>query len=290
MNNIFDKSLTGDIFLIKFIHIFFWLGYVAVVSRASNPVWPFDTIIPIKTIEGIQARSVFVGKTDQLYILSLDNEILKIDSSGILWQRYNNKYLGRPQFIYLENPLQLVLFYPDYQTVIILDQWMSEIKRMKLTDFGVPFVRTIGIGPDRSIWYYDDQVKRLKKLGPEGNILFESTILITEDNAALESIVVRKTDLIIQAISGTVYVLNLFGQLKNKIMPLGYVFKYAAALIYIFDRELQAVKTFSVPEMEAQHSFLLPKNLGHMNTVQIINDRMITINDSNQVQFWKFNY
>ncbi len=228
-----------------------------------------------------------MSKTEQLFIQTVDNQIIKIDADGKELLRYTNKYLGTPQFIYIENPLQLVMFYPSFQTIIVLDQWMNEIKRVSLNDLRIPFVSTVGLGQDRSVWYYDDQVKRLKKISFDGQKSFESTNFITEENADWNAIITRNTDLVMQGRSGTVYLLNLFGQLKTKSFIDGKLMGSIGDKFLILNVEKKLLFTLDQKTLAVIDRITLPEKLSQIISLQLIKDLLYQVDKTGTIKIWK---
>jgi hypothetical protein len=268
---------------------FFFLIFSSnlVEAQGDSASFEFDTLTLIKEIHEYKATAIYMTKTQQLIVQTVDNEIIKIDSMGKPLIKYTNKYLGTPEFIYLENPLQMVLFYPSYQTIIILDQWMNELKRVALNDLRIPFVSTIGISQDRSIWYYDDQVKRLKKINIDGLKSFESNLFITEDNADWQSIVVRKTDLFMQAKSGTIYLLNLFGQLKTKSFIDADIFNYNSDRLMAINVEKKIIYFIDQYSLNSIDQYFLPASFGKTTSIQFIRDFIYQLDENGFLRVWK---
>src|SRR5206468_842074 len=50
-----------------------------------------------------------------------NNELKKYDPSGKLLSNYSEKNLGTLKFVDVGNPLKIILFYPDFQQINILD-------------------------------------------------------------------------------------------------------------------------------------------------------------------------
>jgi len=271
------------------IKIFFLLNIVnlSAFSQDTLPSKRSDSIILINEIKEYNAVAIHITKTEQLFIQTIDHQIIKIDSAGKEVSKYTNKYLGTPQFIYIENPLQLVLFYPAYQTMVILDQWMNEIKRVLLNELRIPFVSTVGLSQDRSIWYFDDQVKRLKKISIDGQKSYESTNFITDENADWNSIRCRNNDLILQAGSGNVYLLNLFGQLKAKSFIDAQLLGYTGDTFLALNSEKKIVYILDQKSIAVIERFYLPEVLNQTASLIMKRDKIYQVDVSGNLKIWK---
>lgn len=152
LNTILLKmKLLSSIFLIIFSSLI-----VNAQDISMRTLHPKDTI-------NIPCTSVCTNLKDLIYAITDQNEVLLLDTSGKILKRYSNNYLGTPQFIYFQNPLQLVLFYPAYQTMIILDHSFNELVRIALSTLDIPYVHTIGLTANREIIYFDNNTQLFRK-------------------------------------------------------------------------------------------------------------------------------
>lgn len=78
------------------------------------------------------------------------------------WQ-YKNLQLGEITSVDILNPLKITLFYSDFNTVIILDNTLNEIKRIDfniITDFKNLAAATTAT--DRNLWVFDTNTQQLE--------------------------------------------------------------------------------------------------------------------------------
>jgi len=79
-----------------------------------------------------------VFTTDQLrnvYTVTKTNEVIKYTPSGQIQFRYNNNTLGNLAFIDATDPFNLLLFYPDFRRVILLDRTPKPLVSKGLINF-----------------------------------------------------------------------------------------------------------------------------------------------------------
>ncbi len=115
--------------------------------------------------------------TDQLrnvYTVTKTNEVIKYTPESKIQFRYNNNTLGNLTFIDATDPFNLLLFYPDFRRVILLDRTLSETSSFDLFNLDVIDVPAVGISSDNNLWIYDDLKFNLKKIDRSGNIVQES--------------------------------------------------------------------------------------------------------------------
>jgi len=129
-----------------------------------NKTWEIP--LPAKWIAADQLR--------QLYVVTPSNEVIKYNEDAQELYRYNNNTLGTLQFIDATDPFSLLLYYPDYQVVQVLDRTLNLLVEFKLWQYGIFQPRAIGMANDNQLWIYDEAVFRLKKLDHTGRILAQS--------------------------------------------------------------------------------------------------------------------
>ena len=110
-------------------------------------------VIKTDTI-AIQADS-FVGY-DKLgdYYYSKNNSLFKQNSTKN-WQ-YKNLSIGKISKIDLQNPLNIVLFYESFNTIILLDNQLNEKQKINLSENNTPILATaIGLAFGNRLWIYN---------------------------------------------------------------------------------------------------------------------------------------
>ncbi len=118
-------------------------------------------------------RSIATDPLASRYIVTDEMQILKYRPDGTFWQRYENNRLGIIGTIDVSNPFLVLVFYPQYQTLILLDNNMAETGRLNFASIGFGNVRTAGISDDNNIWILDEGKRQMNKITPAGEIIIE---------------------------------------------------------------------------------------------------------------------
>ncbi len=108
------------------------------------------------------------------YLISPENAIVKYDTVGRKVAMFTSKRLGQAAFIDASNPLKILVWYPDFQTVLWLDRTLTEMGRLSFSSLGYYSVRCVAMAFDGNIWVFDDAVSKAAKLSLDGSLLFES--------------------------------------------------------------------------------------------------------------------
>jgi phage antirepressor YoqD-like protein len=89
-----------------------------------------------------------------------NNVFYKIKDLNIL--EYKNISLGRISEVDIKNPLKIVLFFENFNTVILLDNQLSEIQKINLSQNAEPIIATTtGIAALNQLWIYNSLDQQL---------------------------------------------------------------------------------------------------------------------------------
>jgi len=127
----------------------------------------------VKTLP-INATYLSSEKLGNCYVVNEKNEVLKISPKGEILYNYNNNSLGRISFVGTSNPLKILVYYPDYSTIVTLDNTLSQTGRINLFELGSNNVSAACVALDNNIWIYDEVLFKLRKFDDQFNIVAES--------------------------------------------------------------------------------------------------------------------
>ncbi len=133
-----------------------------------------DKAKPAQTTDSTTIEKIALDPLGQLYVVKEDNEIIQYRADGSEGFRYNNNTLGRLGVIDPTNPFSILLYYPDFQTIVLLDRTLNEKSRILLSTLDLIDIERVALGNDNFIWLYDAVDIQLKKLDQEGKISFRS--------------------------------------------------------------------------------------------------------------------
>ena len=98
---------------------------------------------------------IFLGFDNQQNKYSIKNNILTKNSETITYQ-YNNLGLGKITRVDFQNPLQIVVFYKNFNTVVLLDNQLNEIKKIDFNLKSTPVtLEAVALSSQNQIWIYD---------------------------------------------------------------------------------------------------------------------------------------
>ncbi|MEO6037319.1 MAG: hypothetical protein ABIQ93_02830 [Saprospiraceae bacterium] len=146
------------------------LLFLTSASFAQNA----DSLTLVQTLAIPAASFVTTDNLSNLYVLTADNALEKYDGEGRRLARYSNNRLGPASGIDVTNPLKLLLWYADFRTAVFLDRSLTELGTLSLDAAGFSVVRSVSMSFDGNVWVYDEALFTLKKISPEGLVLFET--------------------------------------------------------------------------------------------------------------------
>ncbi len=174
-NNIF---ITG----VFYITINLLVAACGTPSAAQQPPAPKDDPIAVQdsvpyqllTKLDCKAKLFTTDKLRNVYVVNTANELQKYDETGTLLFEYNNNRFGNIGLVDATNPFSILVFYPDYMQVFILNRTLNVTGQISLFDLDIQEVKALGMSNDNNIWIYEDMNFRLKKLSRDGRVIQES--------------------------------------------------------------------------------------------------------------------
>lgn len=166
--------------------------------------------------ESLAIKDIALDPLGQLYTVSGQNEVIQYRADGTQAFRYNNNTLGDLAIIDPANPFSLLLYYRDFQTVILLDRTLNEKGRIVLSDLDLLNIELTALGNDNFIWVYDAVAFQLKKLDEQGNIDFTSDRLnlLLGYTPRPEKLIARHNRLLLNDPNMGIFLFDQFGRFE----------------------------------------------------------------------------
>ena len=97
----------------------------------------------------------FIGYDQFGYYYTLKNNVL-IKTKGAESFEYKNISLGKITKVDIINPLKIVMFYENFNSVVLLDNQLNEIQRINFSENDIPIVvNALGMASQNQLWVYD---------------------------------------------------------------------------------------------------------------------------------------
>ena len=139
------NQLKIILFLVLF--SFIQLSYSQNIRTESVKEYPLDA-----------DRFIGADVLNNIYFIK-NNTLFKKSNQGILV--YSNVNYGRLYSVNIQDPFKIILFYKDFNSVILLDNRLNEI--IQTLTFPDVNLSLVGFAPDNNLWLYskDDNVLQL---------------------------------------------------------------------------------------------------------------------------------
>jgi hypothetical protein len=113
----------------------------------------------------------------RIYTYNTAGDMTRYSPAGKVEQEFSVYDRGKVGYIDTTDPLQILMFYPDYGDVSILDAGFSENVTFTMAGAGYPMSELICVSPREGYWLYDPGQRKLIKLNEQLNVVAEGTFL-----------------------------------------------------------------------------------------------------------------
>lgn len=108
----------------------------------------------------------------------MGNTIEKYWANGTVQNKYSSKLFGEVTFLDTQNPLQILVYYPDVARVVFLDNTLSTHHEVVLEHYGLELVTQVCSSVNNSFWVYDPLSIQLMRFDSQVNKIVESGNLV----------------------------------------------------------------------------------------------------------------
>lgn len=125
------------------------------------PVLAHAQIIAEQKSESILDADEFLGYDNlgAVYFIKANALYKTFDSRTV---QYKNLPLGKIGRVDLQNPLSVMLFYPDFNTVVLLDNQLNETRKIDFSAFSEPLMVTAcGVASQNRLWIYNSITQQI---------------------------------------------------------------------------------------------------------------------------------
>jgi hypothetical protein len=121
-----------------------------------------ELIIPVKFMLSLKsATERYIGNDTFGAVYTISNNELQKHTEGVTL-KYKALSLGEIYKVDLQNPLQIVLFYRKFNTVVLLDNQLNETTRINFSNIPQPIVaEAAGLASQNRLWLYDINTQQL---------------------------------------------------------------------------------------------------------------------------------
>ena len=153
-----------------------------------------DTTIQLTlttTIAGNYAN-FYSDNLNNIYLLNHNNQVKKLDDKFDSAAIFNDvRRYGDIYSLDVSNPLKIIVYYKDFNTLVILDRFLNTRNTVDLRKSGILQAGAVAQSYDNNYWVFDELDNKIKKIDDNGNALLESAdfrVLFAEQYDAVQLI------------------------------------------------------------------------------------------------------
>jgi hypothetical protein len=150
--------------------------FLIVAVLFSIRVWAVDDLKVIKSIP-MQGRIMSVDELGNVYVVRDNNSLVKFTDAGDSSTFYRSVLNGEIGSVDVTNPLRVVVYYPAYAKVMLLDRMLAPKNELDLKKLNIISNATVALSADGNLWVYDKFNVRLLKINEQLQQIGESNDL-----------------------------------------------------------------------------------------------------------------
>lgn len=122
-----------------------------------------DSLHVIKSIP-MKGKLLTADELGNVYVVRAGNNLIRFTDAGDSSAFYRVIFNGNIEAIDATNPLRLILYYPDYSKVEVLDRMLALKNEINLTQMGLTHPPVVANSADGNLWVYDQFNAKLRKI------------------------------------------------------------------------------------------------------------------------------
>ncbi|NDI97753.1 hypothetical protein GWA97_01510 [Flavobacterium sp. LaA7.5] len=121
-----------------------------------------EKTIPAKLLSKTPITTArYIGTDAFGWKYTIQNNVFKKEKDGRS-VKYNSVSLGDIYRVDLQNPLQVVLFYKNFNTAVLLDSQLNETTRINFSELQQPLLaEAVGLASQNRLWVYDTNTQQV---------------------------------------------------------------------------------------------------------------------------------
>ena len=195
------------------------LLFIGILFFSAVKAQPVDAWKLRKIVKGDWV-SFEVDHLSNYYLISSTNQLRKYNSQGDSLAVYNDqRRYGFMGSVDVTNPLLILVYYPDYSTVVWLDRFLRPVNTLDLRAAGIFSIGAVATSFDGKIWAFDKMEQRLKKIGQKGELLQQTPDLRQVLDKSIDPVAIQESQqrvYLYDPMQG-VFVFDYFGNFESRI-------------------------------------------------------------------------
>jgi hypothetical protein len=230
----------------------------------------------IKSIP-ISARVLQVDELGNAYVVRQDNTLIKYNEMGDSLVNYMGVNNGDIGYLDVTNPLRILLYYPNFAKIILLDRMLSPKNELNLRKLNLLNSTVVAVSAEGNLWVYDQFNATLNKLDMELNYMIRGNDLRQQlsELPKPESMVERDRRVYMVDSSQGILIFDQYGSYINAISILGLsqIQVVGNQIIYFQNNQ---VKVYDISKIE-ERSLAIPQLDGQQILQALLNRSVLYV-------------
>jgi hypothetical protein len=213
-------------------------------------------------INSIPFKGVHFFSTDNLgnAFVIVENQVLEFNSQGKPVANYSDRNYGELRSIDATNPMKIVLFYPDFATIVVLNSKLAVQSTVNLRAVDIAQPLAVCNSHEDGYWLYDRQDDQLKKIDLNLQVFYQSGNLSQVLGYSMKPVYMTEADgfVYIQDAENGILVFDNFGA-YYKTLPLKGVSSFQVVSNELVYSMSNSVYSYGLKTIE-QKEILLPQH------------------------------
>jgi hypothetical protein len=143
------------------------------------PTFAIDSLYVLREVP-IKARLMTIDELGNVYVVRENNSLVRLNEFGDSTGFYRSIQNGDIGAIDATNPLSVVVYYPAYSKIVLLDRMLAQKNELDLRRLNILTSSVVASSADGNLWVYEPFNARLHKIDEQLNELGQTNDLRQE--------------------------------------------------------------------------------------------------------------
>ena len=255
------------------------LLYTVILVLLSGALIAADSLQVVRVIP-MAARLMTVDELGNVYVVRENNSLVRFTAQGDSSPFYRSVQNGNIGAVDASNPLRVVVYYPAYSKIVILDRLLAEKNELNLRKVNILTPSVVASSADGNLWLFDQFNSRLKKIDDQLNEIAQSNDIRQEAQTVPSPsfMVERNWKLFVADTAKGIYTFDRYGNYINTLAIYGvkYLQVHGSQLVF---RNADTLISWDMSKA-SYHKLLLPyAELGIVNAAVVRNTLYVLYKD-----------
>jgi hypothetical protein len=229
-----------------------------------------------------------VDNLGNIFLVTGLQQLKKLDNNYDSIAVFNNvRRYGKLETIDASNPLKVLLFYKDFNTVVVLDRFLNIRTTIDLRQANITQCSAIAQSYDNNIWLFDELENKIRKIDESANILLESPDFRVLFDAPPRPSKIEDFNRFVYAYDSSrgLLVMDYFGAFKNLLAFKGWQ-NFHAISRGIAATDSTGIIYYEPGTLNTEH-FLLPAEVLHAVKIRISGNKLFALESDGRLHIYK---